>query len=161
MFWNNIKCLCIHIIVNLISFWLYYKFNLAVGISEWATPEAYNAHVNKMILISVVIICFAQVLYFIGGRLLLRNQGRWTKNLLSTSAVAVIGIVWWIILFPVTELEAFSHSNLWHVYAVYVSYMLSLIENLEKDIPLILLLSSIIPSMVMAAGIKKVKHIES
>ena len=155
MFWNNVKSLCIHIIVNLISFGLYFKFNMAVGIPEWASPEAYTAHVNNMILISAGIICLAQVLYFVGGRLMLRNQGRLTKNLLSTSVVAVIGIVWWAVLFPVAQLDAFSHSNLWHVYAIYVSYMLSLIENLEKEIPFILLLSSAIPTFVMAAGIKK------
>ena len=93
---------------------------------------------------------------------MLKNQVRLTKNLLSTSVVAVIGIVWWAVLFPVTQLDAFSHSNLWHFYAIYVSYMLSLIENLEKEIPFILLLSSFIPTFVMAAGIKKkVKGIPS
>jgi heme/copper-type cytochrome/quinol oxidase subunit 2 len=153
---NNFKALFIHIFVSAISFYMYFTFNIKTGIAEYATPEAYQNHVNFMMTISVAIIVMAIILYYIGGRLLLKNQGKITRNLLSVSSVAVIGVVWWIVIYPISNLDAFSHSNIWETFAIYVSYMLSLVDNLNKDMPSLLLVSTIVPSIIMTAGIKKV-----
>ena len=80
---NNFKALFIHIIVSAISFFMYFTFNIKAGIAEYATPEAYQNHVNFMLAISVAIIVIAIILYYIGARLLLKNQGKLTRNFLS------------------------------------------------------------------------------
>lgn len=152
---NNLKAVLIHIIVSAISFYMYFAFNIKVGIADYATPEAYQNHVNFMMAISVAIIIIAIILYFVGARLLLKNQGKLTRNLLSVSCVAVIGVIWWLVIYPISNLEAFSNSNVWMTYSIYVSYMLSLVVNVNNDVPLLLLVSTIVPSVVMTAGIKK------
>ncbi len=155
---NNLKALLIHIIVNAISFFLYFTFNIKAGIAEYATPEAYQNHVNFMMAISVAIIVMAIILYYIGSRLLLKNQGKLIRNLLSVCCVSVIGVVWWLVIYPISNLEAFSNSNIWVTYSIYVSYMLSLVDNVTNDMPLMLLVSALVPSIVMSTGVRKVKQ---
>jgi len=154
---NNFKALFIHILVSAISFYMYFTFNIKAGIAEYATPEAYQKHLDFMMGISIAIIVMAIILYYIGARVLLKNKGKLARNFLSVSSVAVIGVVWWLVIFPISELEAFSHSNVWETFSIYVSYMLSLVENVKKDRPLLLLVSTLLPSIVMTVGIKKVK----
>lgn len=158
---NNFKALFIHIIVSAISFFMYFTFNIKAGIAEYATPEAYQNHVNFMLAISVAIIVIAIILYYIGARLLLKNQGKLTRNFLSVSSVAVIGVVWWLVIFPISELEVFSNSNVWETFSIYVLYMLSLVDNLKNDMPLLLLVSAVVPSIVMTAGIRKMKRLST
>lgn len=153
---NNFKAILIHIIVNAISFFLYFTFNIKAGIADYATPKAYQNHMDFMMAISVAIIVMAIILYYVGGRLLLKNQGKLTRNFLSVSSVAVIGIVWWFVIYPISKLDAFSNANVWQTYSIYVSYMLSLVDNAKNDMPLLLLMSTIVPSIVMTFGIKKV-----
>jgi hypothetical protein len=153
---NNLKAMLIHIIVSAISFYMYFAFNIKSGIADYATPEAYQNHVNFMMAISVAIIIIAIILYFVGARLFLKNQVKLTRNLLSVSCVAVIGVIWWLVIYPISNLEAFSNSNVWMTYSIYVSYMLSLVDNVNNVMPLLLLVSTIVPSVVMTAGIKKV-----
>ena len=153
---NNFKAILIHIIVSAISFYMYFMFNIKAGIADYATPEAYQNHMNFMMAISVAIIAIAIIIYYVGARLLLKNQIKLTRNFLSVSSVAVIGIVWWFVIYPISKLDAFNNANVWETYSIYVSYMLSLVDNVKNDMPLMLLMSTIVPSIVMTFGIRKV-----
>ncbi len=152
---NNFKAILIHIIVSAISFFLYFTFNIKAGIADYATPEAYQNHMNFMMAISVAIIVIAIILYYVGARILLKNQGKLTRNFLSVISVAVIGIVWWLVIYPISKLDAFSNANVWETYSIYVLYMLSLVDNVNRDMPLLLLVSTFVPSIVMTMGFRK------
>ncbi|MCA0386339.1 MAG: hypothetical protein LCH34_12150 [Firmicutes bacterium] len=152
---NNVKALTIHIFVNIISVLLYYMLVINVGVAEWVSEAAYKAHVDKMVIIGLVIALLAFALYFIGGRLFLRDQGRIWKNVLSVSSVFFLGFIWWLMILPLSNLEVFSKANVWQTFSIYTSYMLTLIDYLEADIPILLLLCLMLSTLFMVLGIKK------
>jgi len=152
---NNVKALIIHIFVNVISVFLYYMLAINVGVAEWVSEAAYNVHIDKMVMIGLVIVLMAFALYYIGGRVFLRDQGWLWKNILSVSSVFIIGFIWWLMILPLSNLEVFSKANVWQTFSMYTSYMLTLIDYLEVDIPILLLLSLMLSTLLMVLGIKK------
>ena len=155
MLTNNVKALIIHIFVNIISVFLYYILAINVGVAEWVSEATYKAHVDKMVMIGLVIVLMAFALYFMGGKLFLRDQGRLWKNISSVSSVFIIGFIWWLMILPLSNLEVFSKVNVWQTFSIYTSYMLTLIDYLEADIPILLLLSLMLSTLFMVLGIKK------
>lgn len=152
---NNLKAFLIHIFVNVISVFLYYMLAINVGVAEWVSEAAYNAHIEKMVMIGLVIVLMAFALYYIGGRVFLRDQGWLWKNILSVSSVFIIGFIWWLMILPLSNLEVFSKANVWQTFSIYTSYMLTLIDYLEADIPILLLLCLMLSTLFMVLGIKK------
>lgn len=152
---NNFKSLMIHIFVTIISIFLFFITNVLPGTPKWATEEAYNAHKNKMIIISIVIIIIAVILYYIISRKVLRKQGSTFKNILSVSAVAILGVYFWMFAYILAGSEGPGRSALWQSYTVYNGYMVSLVENIEIKNMFILLLGTFVPSLVMSIAITK------
>jgi len=152
---NNLKAFLIHIFVNVISVFLYYMLAINVGVAEWVSEATYKAHVDKMVMIGLVIVLMAFALYYIGGRVFLRDQGWLWKNILSVSSVFIIGFIWWLMILPLSNLEVFSKANVWQTFSIYTSYMLTLIDYLEVDIPILLLLCLMLSTLFMVLGIKK------
>lgn len=152
---NNFKSLMIHIFVSLISILLFFITNVLPGTPKWVTEEAYNAHKNKMTIISIVIIIIAVILYYSISRKILKKQGSTLKNILSVSVVAILGVFFWILAYIFAGSEGPGRSTLWQYYTLYNGYMVSLVENIEIKTMFILLLGTFVPSLVMSITITK------
>ena len=151
---NNLKSFLIHIILSIISVFIFISFNSVQA--KWVSEEAARNHHNSMMVVAVTLIVISVILYYLlGGRFLI-NQGSIYKNLFSTSLTAIIGVFLWLIAFNVDligQSSSLLNSELWQFYSIYNGYSLFYLNESTNNNPYVFLFSSFIPTIAMCIGV--------
>lgn len=154
---NNLKSLCFHIALCF-TYFLGYVIQMSYfGVTEWVDVKAYESHMIKLVILAIVLTILASFLYYFFARKFLEDQGSLLKNLVSVSSVSIFCILLWLLVYPAAQLEVFSKLNLWSVYALFIGFATFIVESIDGDIPIILLISAFLPSLMMGVSIKKIK----
>lgn len=155
---NNLKAFFFHIALSLIGFVSYIMLIKQTGIVDWATNKAYEIHMLKMMVLSIMILLGVSFLYYAFASRFLEPQGSVFKNLLSVSCVSIIGVLFWLTIYPLSQLDPWQHSNIWSLHSIYIGFttmLISEVDWMESVVPTVLLIGSFLPSLIMGLAIKK------
>lgn len=153
---NNLKSLMSHIVISLLSLVVFMIFHSSAA--KWASEESARRHHNFMVIISLIVICISLLLYYYSGRAFCTSGKGILNNITSFSAIAVIGIILWIIAFSIDPIGFggnLLNSNLWFNYATYNNYSIFFLYETRINNPYIFLIFSLIPSIAMYLGMKR------
>ncbi|MGH4140502.1 hypothetical protein [Clostridium sp.] len=152
---NNLKSLLIHIIVSIISMFVFIIFNMAQA--KWASEAAARNHHYNMMFVAVITIAVAVISYYLLARKHLINQGTVYNNLFSVSLTLILGVLLWANAFTMDRIGPSNHllnSQLWQHYTMYNGYSFFILNETGNNNPYVFLIFNFMPFMAMLSGIR-------